>query len=63
MYFRIIYSDKRLYHARLFDSEGQLLFWTKESPTKQTIVDICKTVRREMTTATPIYDGMSTQKL
>ena len=57
MYFKIIYSDKRLYHARLYNSAGTLLFWTKESETKQPIVNICDEVRRNMNSAAPIYDA------
>jgi uncharacterized protein YegP (UPF0339 family) len=56
MYFQIIYSDKKLYHARLYNSGGTILFWTKEFTTKQPAIDVCAEVRRNMSTATPIYD-------
>ncbi|HUN79122.1 MAG TPA: hypothetical protein VMU32_09395 [Solirubrobacteraceae bacterium] len=56
MYFKLIYSEKRLYHARLYNAAGEILFWTKESATKQPIIDICDQVRRQMNAAVPIYD-------
>lgn len=56
MYFKLIYTDKRLYHARLCSSSGAILFWTKEFHTKQAAINVCEEVRKNMSTATPIYD-------
>jgi hypothetical protein len=57
MHFKLVYSDKRLWHARLINANGAILFWTRESVTKQTIIDICDEVRRGMKIDTPIYDA------
>jgi hypothetical protein len=56
MYFKLIYTDKRLYHARLYNAAGDILFWTTEHATKQPVIDKCEEVRQNMTVATPIYD-------
>jgi hypothetical protein len=57
MCFRIIYTEKRLYHGRLYNAAGHLLFWTTEHATKQPVIAACEDVRRNMRTDTPIYDG------
>ncbi len=56
MYFQLVYTEKRLWHARLCDSNDAILFWTKESASKQTVVNLCDAVRRGMRTDTPIYN-------
>ena len=56
MYFQLVFSDKRLYHARLYNSTGAIVFWTKEFTTKQPVIDLCDEVRRNLTPAVPIYD-------
>lgn len=56
MYFKLIYTDKRLYHARLYNSQGTILFWTKEFAQKQPVINVCDEVRRAMNASTPIYD-------
>lgn len=56
MYFKLIYTDKKLYHARLCNSAGAILFWTTEHATKQPVIDVCDEVRRNMKADTPIYD-------
>jgi hypothetical protein len=56
MYFKLIYTDKRLYHARLYNAAGRILFWTTEHATKQPVIDVCDEVRQQMNTEVPIYD-------
>jgi hypothetical protein len=56
MYFKLIYTDKKLYHARLYNAAGELLFWTTEHATKQPVINVCDEVRRNMNAAAPIYD-------
>jgi uncharacterized protein YegP (UPF0339 family) len=56
MYFKLIYSDKKLYHARLYNAAGQILFWTTEHTTKQPVINVCDEVRSNMKADTPIYD-------
>jgi len=57
MYFKLIYSEKKLYHARLYNAAGQILFWTTEHATKQPVINVCDEVRRSMKSDTPIYDA------
>lgn len=56
MYFKLILSDRGLYHARLYNANRELLFWTKEHQTKEPVVRVCDEVRRSMNAAAPIYD-------
>jgi len=56
VYFKLIFSDKGLYHARLYNARRELLFWTKEHTTKQPVVNVCDEVRRNMNVSAPIYD-------
>ncbi len=56
MYFKLIYTDKHLYHARLYNAAGDLLFWTTEHVTRGPVVAACEQVRSKMKADTPIYD-------
>ena len=57
MYFELVYSrESRRYHARLYDSQHDLLFWTKDYRLKESAVGACDEVRHRMNTAIPIIE-------
>jgi len=57
VYFELIYSSESAkYHARLYDSEHDLLFWTQDHTSKQSVVGVCDEVRSRMNAAIPIIE-------
>jgi len=57
MYFELIYSrESGQYHARLYGSGHDLLFWTQEDTSKQSVVRACDEVRRRVNCAIPIIE-------
>lgn len=58
MYFQLMYhTEKRVYHARLYNADGQLLMWTHSYANKQTVIDQCWEIKRAgIGEATPVYD-------
>ena len=57
MYFELIYSrESGQYHARLFGSGHDLLFWTQEHTSKQSVVRVCDEVRGRVNSAIPIIE-------
>jgi uncharacterized protein YegP (UPF0339 family) len=53
MYFLIVKTEHG-YHARLYDENSKLLFWSKDYPSERAAVAVCGTTRQTMTPETPI---------